>query len=124
MSHFENTSEMYPGFGGQKTPEQLREMQQEREQKDAEKVAFLAEQKKIRDKEQRIEDDRAVLRQEEITSQRVIGMIMDANPNFDEYEAKRLYSEKVRELVAIRQFELAFFGQPSSAKSLLGVTRM
>ncbi len=124
MSHFENTNEMYPGFGGQKTPEQLREMQQEREQKDAEKAAFLAEQKKIRDKEQRIEDDRAVLRQEEITSQRVIGMIMDANPNYDEYEAKRLYSEKVRELVAIRQFELAFFGQPTSATALLGVTRM
>jgi hypothetical protein len=116
MSHFENTSEMYPGFGGQKTPEQLREMQQEREQKDEAKAAFLAEQKKIRDKEQRIEDDRAVLRQEEITSQRVIEMIMDANPNFDEREAKRLYSEKVRELVAIERFRERYFGDNGKPK--------
>ncbi len=124
MSHFENTAVEFPAMGGQTSKEELAEMRREREQKDAEKEAFLAEEKKRKDKELSIEADRSVLRHEKIDEQLIVEAFMAVNPSFSQYDAERLYSEKLREIVAIRRFELSFFGQPSSAKGLLGVSKM
>jgi hypothetical protein len=109
MSHFENTNEALPVLGIRKTPEQIAQETEERERREAGAAEFLAAEKKKREKEASIEVDRAVLRAEEITSQQVIEAIMEANPNFSNYDAKRLYTEKVREIVAIERFKEAYF---------------
>ena len=124
MSHFENTTEMYPSLGGQKAAEEIAEVRRQEAERKERADALLAEEKARQDKEKKVADDRAVLRAEEINEEKVVAAIMESNPNFSKYEARRLYEEKVRSLVAIRRFEDAFFGQPAGAKSLLGVSRM
>jgi hypothetical protein len=121
---FEHTTQEFPSLAGQKTPEQLQQIREEREQREAYKAAFLAEQKKTNDKDAAIAFDRAVLRAEEITSQEVIAAIMDANPNFSEYQAKTLYREKVREIVAIERFRQSFFGSPDKQRAAFGHVKL
>ncbi len=121
MSHFENDgTDLIGSFGVGKTRE---EIEQEAERKERAE-AFLAEEKKRKEKESKIEADRAVLRQEEIIEKRVVSAIMEANPNFSQYEARRLYSEKLREIVAIRQFEIAFFGSPDKTRAIFSGVKM
>jgi hypothetical protein len=116
MSHFENTAEEFPAFGGQRTKEQLADERAAQEQRDADKIEFLAEQKRIRDKESKIEDDRALLRAAEIDERVTVERFLSVNPNFDEREAKRLYREKLREIVAIERFRERYFGDNDKPK--------
>jgi hypothetical protein len=116
MSHFENTAQEFPALGVQRTPEQLADERAAQQQRDADKIEFLAEQKRIRDKESKIEDDRALLRAEEIDERVTVERFLSVNPNFSEYEAKRLYSEKLREIVAIERFRERYFGEVGKPK--------
>ena len=130
MSNFEHTtgnSEQFPSMTGYRSPEQIaREAAQKEENAErSERAArLLAEEKARQAKEQAIEFDRMVLRNEEITAREVIQAIMEANPNFSEYQAKRLYQEKVREIVAIKRFESLYFSKPDTAKKMFSGIKM
>jgi hypothetical protein len=56
------------------------------------------------------------LRAEEIDERVTVERFLSVNPNFSEYEAKRLYSEKLREIVAIERFRERYFGEVGKPK--------
>ena len=111
MSHFESTAEAIPALGIRKTPEQIAEEREERERREADKVEFLANEKKKRDAVDSVERRAQQRRSEEILKAEVVEIVMRENPNLDETSAKIIYENTLKEKIAVERFMRAYFGE-------------
>ncbi len=114
MSHFENGVRDSVDFslGGEtKTAAQLAAEKSAREGADREAAEFLAEQKKKRDAVDFAERRRAQTRAAELLKAEVVEIVMQENPNFDETDAKILYENELKKIIAIERFKKAYFGK-------------
>ncbi len=71
----------------------------------------LREQKKINDKARAESDKEARERSAEILEQNAIEIFMTANPSFSWHDAKFLFDTELKQKIAIRRFEEAFFSE-------------
>jgi hypothetical protein len=121
MSHFENDgTDGIGSFGVGKTREQI-EKDQEAE---ARAAAFKERREREMAREKADDDKESQARAAEILEKEAIEICMEANPNLSWRDAKLLYDHELKQIIAIERFKTAFFGQPSSARASLGVSKM
>ena len=112
MSHFENDgTDLIGSFGFRKTPEQIAKEKEEKAQREADKIEFLAAEKKKRDAVDSTERRARQRRSEENLKAEVVEIVMAANPNFDETDAKILYENELKKIIAVENFKAVYFGE-------------
>ncbi len=124
MSHFENSNEMYPALGGQQSPEQIASERAAREKAEADRIEFLAAEKKKRGAVDSAERRARQRRSAEILKDEVVLILLEQCPFLDETDCRILYENVLKERIAVERFMQSYFGQSAGAKALLGVTRM
>ncbi len=111
-------------FGYSRTPEQLERERVEKAEQQAEIAEFLAEQRKKNEAADAAERRRMQSRAEGLLKAQAVEICMTANPNLDEVDAKYLYEHKLKDLISIRRFEEAFFGNLDKVKEMFSDLRM
>ncbi len=124
MSHFENTNEAYPNLGGRKSAEQLADERAAREKAEADKIEFISQRQREMKSETDAADKESRERAAEILEKQAIEICMEANPNLSWREAKSLYDHELKQIIAIRRFEIAFFGSPDKTRAIFSGVKM
>ena len=116
---FENyEGEAIHNFGENLTIEERSARKAAQEKADGEAAEFLVEQRKKREAVDFAERQRAISRAAGLLKAQAVEVCMQVNPNFDETDAKYLYEHKLKDLIAIRRFEEAFFGSSDKQREL------
>lgn len=106
-----DSGEAIDSFGTRKTPEERAAETAARADADA----FREQRKREMAAEKSVSDKEARERAEELLEQNAVEVCMVANPNFSLLEAKRLYNHSLRQIIAIRRFEMMFFAEKPKA---------